>query len=572
MGAHPSAAADPTGGANDGLAALLDAGNLALSEARWEDARGLLERAIRIEEAPAALEALTAAVWWLNDDGAVFDLRERTFRLYQERGDRGAAARTAAWLAWDTLTMSGSAGVANGWLQRAQRLVDGNDPDADSGWVAAHEAGIAFMQADLERARWRGAEAARLGRAHDVPDLEMLGLALEGMGRVAEGDVAAGMRLLDEAGAVALAGDAQVLSSIGRTCCYVIDACEQVRDYDRAEQWCRHGLEFASRYDVPHLFGRCRGHYAEILMWRGRWDEAESWLESSIEECERTRPPLAAPSYVRLADMRRRQGCLDEAEQLLQRAGQAPVAILCRARIALDRGDAASALELSDRYLRRVAESLRLARAAGLEILIRAALAAGDPDRAAAASEQLDRIAEAVTTMPLRALAQLGRGLVLAAGGHHTQACPVLEDAVDLLDESGAAHEKAVARLELATALAAVGRVERARHEASEALACLAELGAAPDLVRAEALLGGLGKRAGDITSEHRVPGLTARESEVIDLVAQGLTNRQIAERLIISEHTVHRHVTNLLGKLAVGTRAAAVARAAELRATTGSG
>lgn len=566
-----AAVAYPTGGVGEGPTNLLEAGTLALSEARWEDARVLLRQAVAAEESPAALEALTAAVWWLNDDAAVFALRERTFRLYTERGERGAAARTAAWLAWDTLTMLGDSGVASGWLQRAQRLVEGHDPDADSGWVAAHGAGMAFMRADLELARRRGAEAAAIGRAHHVPDLEMLGLSLEGMGLVAEGDVAAGLRRLDEGGAIALAGDARVLSSIGRTCCYVIDACEQAHDYERAEQWCRHGLEFAQRYDVPHLFGRCRGHYAEVLIWRGQWDEAETWLATSIEECERTRPPLAVASYVRLAELRRRQGRLTEAEEIVGRAGSAPAAILCRARLALDAGDAASASELADRYLRRTASGLRLARAAGLELLLRAALATGDPDRAAAAGAELDRSAEAVATLPLRALAQLGRGRVLLARGEHRQALHAFEDAVDHFDDSGASYETAAARLELAVALDAVGRPDRARHEADAARVRLTQLGAVPDAARAEALLERLdGRPTGDRRVTGSVPGLSPRESEVIDLIAEGLTNRQIAERLIISEHTVHRHVTNVLGKLAVGTRAAAVARAVELRAPPG--
>jgi ATP/maltotriose-dependent transcriptional regulator MalT len=56
---------------------------------------------------------------------------------------------------------------------------------------------------------------------------------------------------------------------------------------------------------------------------------------------------------------------------------------------------------------------------------------------------------------------------------------------------------------------------------------------------------------------------LSAREREVLGLIAQGLSDAQVAERLVISPHTVHRHVANILAKLGLPTRAAAAARAA---------
>ena len=98
----------------------------------------------------------------------------------------------------------------------------------------------------------------------------------------------------------------------------------------------------------------------------------------------------------------------------------------------------------------------------------------------------------------------------------------------------------------------ALGEQDGATAEAAEARAAFAELPAEVDAVA-----------AADLLAQPNANGpLTRRELEVIALVAAGRSNREIAERLVVSEHTVHRHVANILGKLGEPTRAAAAARA----------
>ena len=133
----------------------------------------------------------------------------------------------------------------------------------------------------------------------------------------------------------------------------------------------------------------------------------------------------------------------------------------------------------------------------------------------------------------------------------------LLEDAVDRFCECGAPYETALARIELAKALAALERPDDAAREASAARDALLELGARVDADAAIALLD-----AGSDSGNGALPGVTPREREVLTLLAEGLTNRQIAERLVVSEHTVHRHVTNTLRKLDLPSRAAAAAHA----------
>jgi ATP/maltotriose-dependent transcriptional regulator MalT len=226
---------------------------------------------------------------------------------------------------------------------------------------------------------------------------------------------------------------------------------------------------------------------------------------------------------------------------------------LCRARLALDRGDARGAVELVERVLRQAPAERKLGRLPALEQLVRARVAEGDLEEAGAALEALRETARVVGTEPLRASAELMEGVLAAAGGDHEGARVLLEDAADRFLRSGVPFEAARARIELAATLTALGRTEPAEREALAALDGLAELGAAAEAERARRLL----------EAPIRGDGLTRREREVLRLVAEGLSNRQIAERLVVSEHTVHRHVANILRKLGLPSRAAAAAHAA---------
>jgi ATP/maltotriose-dependent transcriptional regulator MalT len=172
---------------------------------------------------------------------------------------------------------------------------------------------------------------------------------------------------------------------------------------------------------------------------------------------------------------------------------------------------------------------------------------------------ELRAIAGSVGTEPLRGLAMFTEGAIAAASSRPDDARRAFEDALELFQRSGAPFEAERARVELAHVLAALGRREAAAEEAGRAGAALTELGAAHEAGRATSLLRELG-------SELPAAALTKREVEVLRLVADGLSNPDIAARLVVSEHTVHRHVANILNKLRVSSRAAAVAQAVRLQ------
>ncbi len=512
-----------------------------LRQGDWAAAKTAFEEALDAAETGAALEGLSWAAWWLDDADTVFDARERAYRCYRRDGHAAAAARMATWLAADELDFHGAAAVASGWLQRARRLLEPLDSGPDHGWLAFHEGFVAHAGGDGAGAIELAIEAAEIGRRFGVADLEMLGLGLQGAALVATARVEEGMRCLDEATAAALEGEATIPISSAWTCCFLVSACTAVLDYERAAEWCDRIADFAERYGSRYMLGFCRAEYGAVQLWRGRWAEAESLLQESIEAFTRSRPPYAAGPLAGLAELRRRQGRPEEAAELLERAGASSSAELCRARLALDAGEVQRASELLERLRRRESGP---AAAPVLELLGRAAIARGELDFAAAALTELRELERLIGTTPLKAGADLAEGRLLAVRGGHEDARPLLEDAVERYERSGAPYEAAQARIELAGTLAALGRAERAESETAAAVSALRQLGAVPDN----------SSPAGEVTP---------REREVLALLADGLTNRQIAERLVLSEHTVHRHVANILRKLDLPSRAAAAAYAA---------
>jgi LuxR family maltose regulon positive regulatory protein len=534
----------------------LRAGSTALREVRWEAARASFQQALADEESPEAFEGLSWAAWWLDDANAVFEARELAYRLYRRRGNAAAAARMATWLAADQLDFNGAWAVASGWLRRAHRLLDELEPGPDHGWLAFHEGFIAHANGDTAEARRLAALAAELGRRFEVADLEMLGLALDGAALVACAEVEEGMGRLDEATATALEGEATIPISSAWACCILVSACTAVLDYRRASEWCDRIAEFAERYGSRYMLAFCRAEYGAVHLWRGRWPDAEAAFAAAHDDYSRSRPAWAGAPLLGLAELRRRQGRSTEAAELLDEAGAAGPGQVCRARLALDRGEALRAVELLERVLRQVPEDRRLARFPALELLVHARIARGEHDEAARGLAALRDVERLVRTPALSACADRAEGMLAAARGDHARARELLEDAVDRFEGSGAPFEAARARIELAASLLASDRADEAGREAAAALDSLLALGADPEAERARVL--GAAAAGG-----HRaLPGVTPREREVLRLLAEGLTNRQIAERLVVSEHTVHRHVTNILRKLDLPSRTAAAAHA----------
>ena len=425
---------------------------------------------------------------------------------------------------------------------------------------------------DTVTARRLGAEARALAGSLGEVDLEMLAQASLGFATVCEGNIAEGMRLLDEATAAAVGGEMTDPDAIVTTCCYLISACERVRDYDRAGQWCDRAIRLADRWSYRFMFAYCRTHYAGVLIWRGAWTEAEAELEAATGELATTFPAMAAEGIARLAELRRRQGRVEDAEALLDRLDVQPLralgsklALLGRAALALDRGDATTAIDLAERFLRGLPSEDQVERIDGLELLARAQAARGDEAQAARSMAELRAITMAIATPSLRGIVNFVEGVMAAASGDHEEARRRFEDAVDLFAEGGAPYEVARSRLELGKSLTALGRLDAASRELQAALSILEQIGAARERERAAALLRHVKAAAPErARNAADAAGLTRRELEILRLVAQGLSDKEAATALDLSEHTIHRHISNVLNKLDVPSRTAAVAQAAQ--------
>ncbi len=532
----------------------LPAAHDALRHAEWETAQTAFQAALHQEQTPQAFEGLSWACWWLSDATMLFDARERAYQLYYQQGDRRGAARLAIWIAHDHIEFRGQLAIANGWLQRARRHLEGVDDAPETGWLVLLEGALAIeITHDTTTARQLGAEAAAWGRRLNVIDLEAIGMALEGLALVSEGEIDGGTRLLDEAMTAVVGGEVEQLFSVGWIACYLIYACERIRDFDRAAQWCQKMEEFAERHRFHFWSGICRAHYAGVLTWRGHWSEAETELKRAAQELQTSRPPYVADSVVRLAELRRRQGRLDEAAALFAQSDGHPLALLGSAEIALTRDDPQEAEALLQKFLRQIPAENKSLRAPALALLVQTYLALGDERQATAVLESLQAITAIVMTPLLQAATAYCQGLLAVAATDYQAASYQFEDAVALFHHNGAPYEAGRARIELAQVLYALDRPEAAQREAEMARQSLQSIGAEWEAERAAVL-------AQRLTAVAKPSPLTAREVEVLQLVAAGLTDKEIAGRLSISEHTVHRHIANIMTKADAPSRAAAVA------------
>lgn len=522
----------------------LEAGRRALAEGEWARARACFAQAGPGGE---ALDGLAQALFSEGDYAAAIEAAERAFTAFRAEGNDLRASVCARLAGYLYGVVHGSAAVARGWLGRAVRLTEGA---GDCPERARVELTLAVLSTDeAGRERHLSAASAIATRCGDT-DLVLDAMSLRGLHLVAAGDVDAGMALLDEALAAVAAGEVADLVSIGAMYCKMLHACELTCDVRRAEDWLALADRFVARTDRVPISAICRTHYGGVLTAAGRWADAERELVTSIELYDRTYRALRAAAVVRLAALRVRQGRLAEAGELLAGAEHDAYAVKPQVELHLARGEAELAAARIDRFF-RTDPPAELA-APLLMLLVQARLALGDADAAAEAALRLRELPAA----PLAAaFADHAAGLVAAARGQ--DAAGSLESALSAFARLGLPWEAARVRLDLADVLA-TAQPELALVEARTALESFQRLSATRDADAATGLLRRLGVRGH--TGPRGSGTLTAREREVLDLLGEGLSNPGIAARLFVSRRTVEHHVSNILAKLGLTSRAEAAA------------
>ncbi|HEX6256413.1 MAG TPA: LuxR C-terminal-related transcriptional regulator [Euzebyales bacterium] len=534
-------------------AALVDRGRRALDACNWTAASDAFEQARASEESAEVLDGLGEARYWQGAYAESAALRERAYALYRRRGDRPDAARVAVHLAQLHGLVYGNAAAVSGWIGHAQRMLADCDVCVVHGLVELFLGAVASDPDERER---RARAAVGIGRRFDAPGLEHDALGYVGKAHIERGAVADGMRLIDEAVAAVASGLVSDAWAAGSIWCSLFHACEMAIDVGRAEQWLGAVDHYVERTDELPISAICRMHYGGLLTSAGRWVDAERELQIALSIYDDTYRGTRFEPLLRLAELRARQGRIEEAARLIGGYEDHPLAVLPRARVLLARDAPDHARAVLDRHLPR--GTCDLPAAPGVALAVDVALACGAVDQARERTDQLEALADSCGVPSVRGFAARARAGIAAATAGQAAAAH-LEEALVAFADGGMAHDIAGTRLQLATLLADE-RPQVATGEARSALEGFQAIGAVRGADAAAQLLRRLGE-----TGPARPPVdgvLTARQHEVLDLVAEGLSNADIAERLFISRRTVEHHVSSILSALQVRTRAEAAARA----------
>jgi ATP/maltotriose-dependent transcriptional regulator MalT len=539
------------------------AGYDSLVNARWAEACASFNLAGKLQpDLAEAWAGLAAAAYWIPDEESILEARERAYHSYRERGDRLNAALMAAWLGVDYAELRGQPAVANGWIQRANRLVDKHRETPHGVWVALLNARLLMVTgAEGVTVRRMATRVASAARRLSLPDAEALSLALEGMARLNVGDLRHAVECFDEAAAVVVSGECSDLTASALTLCTLMAACERTRDFDRAQQWCAAARQFSDDRGFPVVLSICRPHYAAVLMWRGHWPEAEEHLQIGCRDLLEFMPPFAVGALALLAGLRWRQGRWSEAEEIFDQIRHESPAQLGLAQLLASKGDITEAIEILERHLRTIPTTDTLERGATLEVLVRCLADASEIQRAYGHLEELREIAQSSDSRVVRAGAAFAQGAAARASGESDRAHQWLGDAAELFERAGAPFDSARARTYLAEALLNRGQLDAAAREAYIAWETFVRIGAEKEAGRASHLQAMIKATRG--SAPGGANGLTSRESEILALVARGESNQEIAAGLVLSVRTVERHISNIYQKLGLDGRTARTAAAA---------
>ena len=506
--------------------------------------------------APGDLELLATAAYMRGEEDEWMHALERACQGHADAGNSRRAARCAFWIGIQ-LALRGEVGPAGGWLGRAQRLVDKEDGECvEQGYLLIPVSFQHEAEGDWEGAAATVAAAAEIGDRFGDADLFALATHAEGDILVRYGRVPEGLRLLDQA-MVTVTTEAISPVVSGIVYCGVILACEEIFELRRAREWTAALARWwEGQPELIAFTGRCLVHRAQLMRLQGAWDDALQETERARRSFESaTNRAAAAKAQYLQGDVHRLRGEFPEAEDAYRRAnelGLEPQPGWALMRLA--QGDPDAAAASLRRALAETGSPLR--RAGLLPAQIEVAVALGNIDEARTALRELEQTCAETDTEMLRAMLAQARGAVELAAGDAPAALAGLRETTTLWQELEAPYEAARARVLLGQACRALDDEDTFELELAAARSAFEELRAAPDLAAADTLLG-----SGSADGEH---GLSARELEVLRLLATGKSNRDIAAALVISEHTVARHVQNIFAKLRVGSRTAAGAYAFE--------
>jgi DNA-binding NarL/FixJ family response regulator len=487
------------------------------------------------------------AAWWLGHIREMLRLCEESHATFLAEGRVERAAMVALETAFQWF-LCGKPELGSGWLSRARRLLESLPQCLGHAWLVELEANERAAAGDIEGALAGARRLQDFAVQLDEPALTSFGLALEGRLMVRRGDVERGFGLLDEAMLAVLAGRIAPAEA-GNLYCQMMSICHDVADFRRAQHW----TEIVERWcdglsGAPMFLGICRVHQSQLLRMRGEWTTAAELAAAAARDLAELNVEAAAEAQYEMAQCHRLRGSWDKARACYDAAaalGRSPHPGL--ALLELAQGRKEQAHEALSRCLAAEADPFRRARL--LVAQVEVACRRGDDDTAAAAAAAMEDIAGTYSTDGFRAWAAQVRGMVLICSGQSREAVAPLRSALATSTALGSRFEAANLHSLLGRALATIGDESAAQAQLEAARSAYAELGVAPVV-----------PWLADTPAESAPGGLTTREAEVLGAIADGLTNRQVAAHLVISEKTVARHLANVYTKLGVANRTAAAA------------
>ena len=529
----------------------LEHARAAYAEHSWLEAYEAFARAEQLEGLePEDLELHATTARMLNRDDAAVEILERAHQAYFDAGAIERAAYCAGWIGM-TLFYNGAVGPASGWIARVHRLLaDLPDETAVHGYALLPDVFRNERAGDLDAAVAAAENAAEIGKRHGDAELMALAIHVQGHMLILSGRVSEGVALLDEAMVIATTADLSPFV-VGIVYCGVILACEDGFEVGRAREWTSELTRWVEEQrDLVAFRGRCLVHRADLLRLGGSWSEALEEARLAAERFAETDDSIAGLARYKQGELLRLRGefaAAEEAYREASRHGWEPQPGLAQLRLAQGKRDVALAA------IRRACAELSepLKRAALLPAQVEIGLAAGEVEAARAACLELQELATRYESAMLDGIVAHAQGAMALADGDESAALAKLRHAQRIWRELDVPYELARTRELIAKACSALGDEEASALELEAAREIFDRVGAAPDLARVSS----------NASQGH---GLSERELEVLQLVAAGRSNREIAADLVISEHTVARHLQNIYAKLGLSSRAAATAFAFE--------
>jgi ATP/maltotriose-dependent transcriptional regulator MalT len=527
----------------------------AADQGAWTDALACYSKADEFAALGTSdLEQLATAAFLLGRMDQCLDVLQRAFHLHLAAGETREAVRCAFWLGFH-LSNRNDFAQAGGWLARGSRLLDDEPAEcAERAYILLPMAFKEIVSGEFAGCRAIATRVIDIARKFDEPDALALALLIQGRALIYEGDVGSGMALLDEAMLSVVGGELSPAVT-GTVYCGVIEACQEISELRGAQEWTNALTDWCDRQRGMVTFtGRCLLHRAELMCLRGAWpaaiQEAQRARERYVEAAEER---LAGGAIYQLGEVYRLSGNFTAAEQAYRQAGRTghqPQPGLALLRLAQGKSDAAHTA-----ITRVLAETPdRTARARLLPAAVEILLAVRDVGGARSAADELVQLADTFQTLGMRARAGQALGAVLLAQGDARGAVIALLAAWQAWRDIDVPYEAARVRVHMGLGRRASGDEEAASMDLDAARAIFEQLGARPDLERLDALA--------EARADSVAHGLSARERQVLHLVALGKTNVAIAGDLVLSTKTVDRHVSNIFSKLGVSSRAAATAYA----------